>query len=152
MKNLLIVLVILLLGCSKKEIENINDYKITVRYTGPQDAPSPIIILTNRKPNENDFPVTNYQIEKKDLLKIEKTCYEEERIIGTKSSVLVEVNKDNNIEKYFFNKKNGLEILDKIRKITSHYNNEQLNDDLFYLQYATKQKWNRDSDREVTGF
>ncbi|WP_262696727.1 hypothetical protein [Chryseobacterium sp. 3008163] len=40
MKNLLIVLVVLL-GCSKKETENINVYQITVKYTGPRDAPPP---------------------------------------------------------------------------------------------------------------
>jgi hypothetical protein len=148
MKNLLIVLVILL-GCSKKETENINVYQITVRYTGPQDAPSPIIILKNRKTNQNVFPVTNYQIEKEDLMKIEKICNSKKRIIGTKSSVVVEVNKDNKIEKYFFNKKNGVEILHEIQKTTSHYNNEQLNDDLFYLQFVTKKKWNRDE--EITG-
>lgn len=153
MKNILIILV-LLLSCSKREreSENIKDYQITVRYTGPQDAPSPIVIFKNRKPNENVFPVSNYQIEKEDLIKIEKICYSRERVIGTKSSILVEVNKDSKVEKYFFNKKNGLEILDKIKEITFHYNNEVLNDDIFYLQFVTKKKWKRDSDPEVTGF
>ncbi|UMQ44023.1 hypothetical protein MKS83_10030 [Chryseobacterium sp. Y16C] len=84
-------------------------------------------------------------------MKIEKICYSKKTIIGTKSSVLVEVNKDNNIGKYFFNKKNGVEILDKIQKIISHYNNKQLNDDFFYLKLVTKQTWNRDRDREIIG-
>jgi hypothetical protein len=144
MKNLLIVLVILL-GCSKKETENINAYQITVSYTGPRDAPPPIIILKNRKPNENIFPVTNYQIEKEDLMEIEKICHSIERVEkGMHPLVHIEVNKDNNIENYLFNKKNGLEVLGKIEKITSHYDNEYLNDNLFYLKDVTKHNWYRD--------
>lgn len=143
MKNLLIVLVILL-SCSKKETENINAYQITIRYLGSQDAPSPIIILTDRKPNENDFPVVNYQIEREDLMEIEKISYSKIKKYTKESLVLVEVNKDNKIEKYFFNKKNGIEILDKIQKIISHYDNELLNNDLFNLQFITKQNWYRD--------
>ncbi|TXF79605.1 hypothetical protein [Chryseobacterium sp.] len=143
MKNLLIVLVIFL-GCSKKETENINVDQITVRYLGSQDAPHPIIILTNRKPNENDFPTVNYQVEKEDLIKIEKISYSKIRDYNRESLVLVKINKDNRIEKYFFKKKNGIEILSQIQKILSHYNNEQLNNDLFDLQLATKQNWYRD--------
>lgn len=145
MKNLIIVLAILL-GCSKKETENINVYQITVRYIGPQDAPSSIIILTNKKPNENDFPVVNYQIEKEDLIKIEEVCYSEKRENIKNSLVLVKVNKDNQIKKFFFNKKNGLEILDKIMKITSHYNNEYLNNDFLDVKFNTKQNWYRDGE------
>ncbi|HCA08442.1 MULTISPECIES: hypothetical protein [unclassified Chryseobacterium] len=140
MKNLLIVLVILL-GCSKKETENINVYQITVTYIGPRDASPPIIVLKNRKPNENVFPVTNYQIEKEDLMKIEKICYSEKRENVKNSLVLVKVNKDNHIKKYFFNKENGIKILDKIQKITSHYNNELLDNDFFNLKFITKQNW-----------
>lgn len=140
MKNLLIVLVILF-GCSKKETENINVYQITVTYIGPRDAPPPEIVLKNRKPNENVFPVTNYQIEKEDLMEIEKICYSEKRENVKNSLVLIEVNKDNNIKKYFFNKKNGIKILDKIQKITSHYENERLNNDFLNLKYITKQNW-----------
>jgi len=140
MKNLLIVLVILF-GCSKKETENINVYQITVTYIGPRDAPPPEIVLKNRKPNENVFPVTNYQIEKEDLMEIEKICYSEKRENVKNSLVLVEVNKDNNIKKYFFNKKNGIKILDKIQKITSHYENERLNNDFLNLKYITEQNW-----------
>lgn len=143
MKNLLIILVIFL-GCSKKETENINVYQITIRYLGSQDAPHQIIILTNRKPNENYFPTVNYQIEKEDLMKIEKISYSKIREYNRDCLVLVEVNKDNKIEKYFFRKKNGIKILDKIQKILSHYNNEQLSNDLFDLQLATKQNWYRD--------
>lgn len=140
MKYLIIVLAILL-GCSKKETENINVYQIKVRYAGPQDAPSSIIILTNKEPNENDFPVTNYQIEKEDLIKIEEICYSEKRENIKNSLVLVEVNKDNQIKKYFFNKKNGLEILDKIMKITSHYNNESLRGAFLDIKFHTKRNW-----------
>lgn len=143
MKNLLIILV-MFFGCSKKETENINVYQITVRYLGSQDAPHPIILLTNRKPNENRFPVVNYQIEKEDLRKIEKISYSKIREYNRESLVLVEVNKDNKIEKYFFKKKNGIEVLGKIQKIISHYNNKLLNNDLIDLQLATKQNWYRD--------
>ncbi|MDQ0592486.1 hypothetical protein QFZ37_000855 [Chryseobacterium ginsenosidimutans] len=72
MKNSLIVLVILFLGCSKKETENINVYQITLRYTGHENSPSTRIILTNRKRNEKIFPEANYQVEKEDLMKIEE--------------------------------------------------------------------------------
>jgi len=144
MKILLIVLVILF-GCSKKETENINVYQITVKYTGPRDAPPPIIILKNTKPNENIFPKVNHQIKKEDLMKIEEICHSIERVKkGTHPLVLVEVNKDNKIEKYLFNKKNGLEILNKIEKITSYYNNKNLVDDLFYLKYVTTKNWYSD--------
>jgi hypothetical protein len=145
MKNLLIVLVILF-GCSKKEAENIIVYQIKVRYLGSQDAPSPIIILTNRKPNENIFPEINYKIEKEDLMEIEKISYSKIKKYTRESRVLVEVNKDNKIEQYFFNKKNGVAILDKILKITSHYDNEGLNQDLLYLQIVTKKNWNGDTE------
>ncbi|MDQ0592487.1 hypothetical protein QFZ37_000856 [Chryseobacterium ginsenosidimutans] len=144
MKNLLIVLVILFLGCSKKETENINVYQITVTYIGPRDAPPPEIVLKNSKPNENVFPVTNYQIEKEDLMKIEEICYSEKRENVKNSLVMVKVNKDNQIKKYFFNKKNGIKILDKIQKLTSHYNNERLDDDFYSLILITKHNWYRD--------
>ena len=142
MKNLLIVLVILL-GCSKKETENINVYEITIYYTGPRDAPPPIIVLKNKKPKENDFPVVNYQIGKDDLINIEKVCYSEKRERIDNSLVLVEVKNDNAIKKYYFNRKKGVIILERIKKITSHYNNEFLNDDLFSLQYETMKIWHR---------
>jgi outer membrane protein assembly factor BamD (BamD/ComL family) len=58
--------------------------------------------------------------------------------------VLVEVNKDNKIERYFFKKKNGIAVLGKIQKIISHYNNELLNNDLIDLQLAAKENWYRD--------
>ncbi|UOE39144.1 hypothetical protein [Chryseobacterium oryzae] len=142
MKHLLIFLV-LLLGCSKKENKNINVYEITIYYIGSRDAPPSIIVLTNKKPKENDFPVVNYQVEKEDLTKIEKICYSEKRERIDNSLVLVEVNKDNAIKKYYFNRKNGVVILEKIKKIASHYNNEFLNDDLFSLQYETMKIWYR---------
>lgn len=138
MKNLLIVLVILL-SCSKKETANVNFYQITVRYTGEQDAPSPIIILKNKKPSENVFPVSNYRIRNEDLKKIKQICDSNERIKkDAHPLILVEVNKDSNIEKYLFNKKNGLEILNEIDKITLHYKNKYLIDDVLYLKYLTE--------------
>lgn len=143
MKNLLIVLVILL-GCSKKETQNIN-YRIRVTYVGPRDAPPSIIILKNSKPNINDSLKvsfeTEYQIETEDLMKIEEISYSKIQKYTRESLILVEVNKDNKIEKYFFNKKNGLKILDKIQKTTSHYNNELLNNDFNNLKFSTKQIW-----------
>jgi hypothetical protein len=144
MKNLLIVLVILFLGCSKKETENINVYQIMITYIGPRDAPPPEIVLKNSKPNENVFPVTNYQIEKEDLMKIEEICYSEKREAIKNSLVLVKVNKDNQIKKYFFNKKNGIKIIDKIQKLTSHYDNELLNNDFLNLKFITKENWYND--------
>jgi hypothetical protein len=138
MKNLLIVLVILLLGYSKKETENINVYQITVIYTGKEDSPSQEIILTDRKPNKNVFPEVNYQVEKKDLMKIEEISYSKIKEYNRETLVLVKINKDNVVEKYFFNKKDGVEILDKIKKITSHNNNDRLDADLSDLQLKTK--------------
>ncbi|MCE3074668.1 hypothetical protein [Chryseobacterium gwangjuense] len=148
MKNLLIVLVILFLGCSKKETENINVYQITVRYTGHENSPSRRIILTNRKRNEKIFPVVNYQLEKEDLMKIEEISYSKIKKYNEGLLVLVQINKDNKIQRYFFNKKDGVEILDKIKKITSHYNNDRLDADLSDLQLKTKntnkQNWYND--------
>lgn len=148
MKYFLIVLVIFFLGCSKKETENINDYQITVTYIGPRDAPPPEIVLKNSKPNvKNSLKVsfeTEYQVEKEDLMKIEEICNSIEIENVKNSLVMVKVNKDNLIKKYFFNKKNGLEILDKIQKLTSHYNNEGLNYDFFNLIFITKHNWYRD--------
>jgi hypothetical protein len=147
MKNLLIVLVILL-GCSKKETENINVYQITVRYTGHENSPSTRIILTNRKPNENIFPVVNYQVGKEDLMKIEEIAYSKIKKYNEGLLVLVQINKDNKIQRYFFNKNDGVEILDKIKKITSHNNNDRLDADLSDLQLKTKntnkQNWYND--------
>ncbi|AYN00778.1 hypothetical protein [Chryseobacterium sp. 3008163] len=77
---------------------------------------------------------------------IEKNSYSKIKKFTKESRVLVEVNKDNKLEQYFFNKKNGVAILDKILKITSHYNNEGLNDNLFYLQIVTKKNWNGDTE------
>ncbi len=62
--------------------------------------------------------------------------------------VLVQINRDNKIQRYFFNKNDGVEILDKIKKITSHNNNDQLDADLSDLQLKTKntnkQNWYND--------
>ncbi|MDQ0592485.1 hypothetical protein QFZ37_000854 [Chryseobacterium ginsenosidimutans] len=62
--------------------------------------------------------------------------------------VLVKINKNNKIQKNYFNKKDGVEILDKIKKIISHYNNDQLDADLSDLQLKTKntnkQNWYND--------
>lgn len=77
-------------------------------------------------------------------MKIEETCYSKKREVIKNSLVLVEVNKDNQIKKYFFNKKNGIKILDKIQKITSHYDNEGLNYDFLNLKFITKQNWYND--------
>lgn len=148
MKYLLIVLVTLFLCCSKKETENINNYQIKVTYIGPRDAPPPEIILKNSKPNEKDSLKvsfeTEYQLEKEDLIKIEEICNTIETEKVNNSLVMVKVNKDNHLKKYFFNKKNGLEILDKIQKLTSHYNYEYLNNDFYNLIFITKHNWYRD--------
>ncbi|AYN00779.1 hypothetical protein [Chryseobacterium sp. 3008163] len=148
MKNLLIVLVILFLGCSKKETENIIVYQITVSYTGHENSPSQKIILTDRKPNENVFPEVNYQVEKKDLMKIEEISYSKLKEFNEGLLLLVKITKDNKIQKYYFNKNDGVEILDKIKKITSHNNNDRLNADLSDLQLKTKntnkQNWYND--------
>jgi hypothetical protein len=71
-KNLLIAFLILFLGCSKKETENINVYQITLSYIGPRDALVPILILKNTKPDKNIIPIVNYQVDKEDLRTIEE--------------------------------------------------------------------------------
>ena len=144
MKNLLIVIVILFLGCFKKETVNIKAYQIMITYIGPRDAPPPEIVLRNNKAYKKVFPVTNYQIEKEDLMKIEEACYSEKTEAINNSLVLVEINKDNHIKKYYFNKERGLKILDKIQDLTSHYNNEYLNNDFLNLKFITKQDWYRE--------
>lgn len=145
MKNLLIAFLILFLGCSKKETENINVYQITLSYIGPRDALVPILILKNTKPDKNIIPIVNYQVDKEDLRTIEEISQSIERVKkGVHPLVLVEINKDNKITKYLFNKNNGVEIFNKIDKITSHYNNKDLHDDLLYLQELTKKDWYND--------
>ncbi|GEN77362.1 hypothetical protein [Chryseobacterium hagamense] len=144
MKNLLIVIVIFFLSCSKKETVNINAYQIMITYIGPRDAPPPEIVLRNSKTDKKVFPVTNYQIEKEDLMKIEEACYSEKTEAIKNSLVLVEINKDNHIKKYYFNKERGLKILDRIQDLTSHYNNKFLNNDFLNLKFITKQDWYND--------
>lgn len=138
MKNLLIALLILFLGCSKKETENIDVFQITVRYTGHENSPSRRIILSNKNRNEKIFPEVNYQVEKEDLIKIEEISYSKMKEFNNGLLVLVQINKDNKIQRYFFNKNDGVEILEKIKKITSHYNNDRLDADLSDLQLKTK--------------
>jgi len=139
MKNILIVLV-LLLGCSKKETDNTKVFEVLVRYVGKEYTPSPQIILINRKPAKNDFPVSNYQIKKETLIKIEKECQlkESERIMNKNAVVLVQINKDNKVENYFFNQENGIKILEEINKITTHHDNGILNRTLSYLEVVAK--------------
>lgn len=145
MKNLLIIIIILF-SCSKKEqSENFNSFQITIRYSGPQDAPSPIIVLKNSNPTENIFPVSNYKMKNEDLKKIEKICYSEQTVKkGTHPLVLVEVKRDNNVQTYLYNKTDGMKILNKIEKIISAYSDKRLNDNFFGIKYATQQNWHGD--------
>lgn len=139
MKNILIVLV-LLLGCSKNETDNTEVFEVLVRYVGKEYTPAPQIILINRKPAKNYFPVSNYQIKKEALITIEKECQlkESEKIINKNAVVLIKINKDNKVKNYFFNQKNGIEILQEINKITTHHENGILYHNLSYLEIVAK--------------
>lgn len=81
-------------------------------------------------------------------MKIEEISYSKIKKYNEGLLVLVQINKDNKIQRYFFNKKDGVEILDKIKKTTSHYNNDQLDADLSDLKLKTKntnkQNWYND--------
>ncbi|GEN77363.1 hypothetical protein [Chryseobacterium hagamense] len=71
-------------------------------------------------------------------MKIEEISYSKMKEFNNGLLVLVQINKDNKIQRYFFNKNDGVEILDKIKKITSHDNNDRLDADLSDLQLKTK--------------
>ncbi|WP_066434118.1 hypothetical protein [Chryseobacterium sp. CCH4-E10] len=137
--KVLYTILFMLTSCFTNElVSNVNVYQISIISLKESDKPYPIIILTNIKNYKSDFPKQSYQLDKKDLESIEKNCNSFRKSKNLKSLILVEINKNNKIKKYFFGKQDGVEILVKIQKITSDYNEGRLNSNLYYLQKVTK--------------
>ena len=137
--KVLYAILFMLMSCFTNElVSNVNIYQISIISLKESDKPYPIIILTNIKKYKSDFPKQSYQLDEKDLESIEKNCNSFRKSKNLKSLILVEINKNNKIKKYFFGKQDGVEILVKIQKITSDYNEGRLNSNLYYLQKVTK--------------
>ena len=137
--KVLYAILFMLMSCFTNElVSNVNIYQISIISLKESDKPYPIIILTNIKNYKSDFPKQSYQLDEKDLESIEKNCNSFRKSKNLKSLILVEINKNNKIKKYFFGKQDGVEILVKIQKITSDYNEGRLNSNLYYLQKVTK--------------
>lgn len=137
--KVLYTILFMLMSCFTNElVSNADVYQISITSLKESDKPYPTIILTNIKNYKSDFPKQNYQLDEKDLESIEKNCNSFGKSKNLKSLILVEINKNNKIKKYFFGKQDGVEILVKIQKITSNYNEGRLNSSLFYLQKVTK--------------
>ncbi|ASW74901.1 hypothetical protein IQ37_12615 [Chryseobacterium piperi] len=129
-----LLIIIILVSC----VSNETKFQITISSLQEADKPYPIIILTNKRKNdEPKFPEHYYQIHQRDLKKIEKKC-SVKRKLGEQKLLLIEINKNNKKEKYFFNKKESIDILKDIQKFTSGYDNESLTEDLLYLQKVTE--------------
>lgn len=133
----LFILIVMFFGCiSKKPM-----FEISILSLKDADKPYPVIILTsnNLANYKSEFSKHYYKIEHSDFEKIEKQC-SNFRVSGNGESklLLIEINKNNKIEKYFFNGKNGVDILNEIKKQTSHYKNESLTKNILYLQKVTE--------------
>lgn len=131
LESLLIIMLIFMSCTSNKET-----FQISISSLKDSDKPHPIIILNNKN-NEEGFPKHYYKIRQSDLEKIEKECVlrGKERILKV---LLIEVKKNNTIEKYFFNEEEGSNMLIYIQNQTSHYNNESLRSYLLLLQKITE--------------
>ncbi|MDR6548699.1 hypothetical protein J2810_004789 [Chryseobacterium rhizosphaerae] len=132
MKSLLIIIAIFM-SCASNQ----TGFEISISSLKESDKPYPIIVLTNKNIDKVEFPKHYYQIEQKDFEKIEKECSikgQERRL----KLILIEIKKNNKIEKYFFNRKESIDILNSIQKLTSYYNNEDLAKNLLYLQKVTE--------------
>ena len=136
MKSFLIIAIIFFSCTSQK-----SKFELSISSLKDADKPNPVIVLTNNNLEiyKSEFPKHYYKIEYNDFEKIEKQCSNLKTTEkGESKLLLIEINKSNKIEKYFFDEKKGVDILNKIHKQTSHYRNESLTKNILYLQKVTE--------------
>lgn len=137
MRKFLLILCIIT-SCLKKEpVNNEILYQISIISLKESDKPNPVIILTNQQNDKPKFPEHYYQLKSKDLKIIEEKC----NSIGSKNklqaSLLIEIKKGVKLNKYFFNKNNGIYFLNYVKSQTIYNQDKNFENNILFIERLT---------------